>query len=143
MNYAKRYGLQPADRLIEPIFATGLSKHHIIYLGEDHQGVEWIADNYKFQGVRKVRASDYFTRGKKFRIEPFKGTYDQRIVAVKRALSRMGERYDLINFNCEHYAQYVQTGHATSKQVDLVMEGLQAAAAVLFIIGVVKLFSND
>lgn len=143
MNYAIRYGLRPADRLIEPIFATGLSKHHVIYLGEDYQGVEWIAENYKFQGVRKVKASEYFTWGKKFRIARFSGSYPERIAAVKRALSRMGERYDLINFNCEHYAEYVQTGRANSKQVNSVKEGLQTAAAVLLVIGIVKLFSND
>src|SRR5688572_4412487 len=98
MNYSTRYGLQPADRLIEPIFTTGLSQHHVIYLGMDHGGNEWIAENYKFQGVRKIKASEYFIPGKKFRIKPFKSTYLQRIAAVERALSKMGEPYDLINF---------------------------------------------
>ena len=143
MNYSTRYGLQPADRLIEPIFKTGLSQHHAIYLGVDRQGIEWVAENYKFQGVRKIKASEYFTTEKHFHTQPFQGSYQQRIEAVKRALSKMGEPYDLIKFNCEHYAEYVQTGRAASKQVMLIKEGLQIAATVLLFVGIVKLVSNN
>lgn len=143
MNYSVMYGLRPADRLVEPIFVTGLSKHHAIYLGHDHQGVEWIAENFKFGGVRKVKASEYFSRGKQITIRHFAGTYSERIAAVNRALNRMGEPYDLINFNCEHYAEYVQSGRATSNQINVAREAFQAVVGAALVISILNLFSND
>ncbi|MDX1954704.1 MAG: lecithin retinol acyltransferase family protein [Chitinophagaceae bacterium] len=133
MNYAQLYGLQPADRLTEPIFQTGLSQHHVIYLGADAQGVEWISENYKFKGVRLVRASAYFRPGKKFRVHKFSGNDQQREAAVRRALSLVGAPYNLIDFNCEHYAEFVQTGKSGSKQVDWVKNLFVFALFVLLI----------
>jgi hypothetical protein len=83
--FARQYGLQPADRLIEPIFQTGLTKHHSIYLGMDVDEIEWIAENHKFVGVRLIRANDYFSKRKLIKTEKFSGNYSQRIAGVKRA----------------------------------------------------------
>ena len=58
--YAQQHGLLPADRIKEPIFQTGITKHHSIYLGMDESGNEWISENHKFHGVRLVKASDFF-----------------------------------------------------------------------------------
>lgn len=136
MNYAIKYGLRPADRIIEPIFATGLSKHHAIYLGMDQQGIEWIAENYKLKGVRLLKASDYFTKGKLFKVKKFDGNYSARKNAVQRALVLVGRPYDLIDFNCEHYAEYVQTGNTESKQV-------KTALGVLACIVLIGLLATD
>src|SRR5450432_2634262 len=103
MQYSTRFNLRPGDRMISPIFATGLSKHHSIYLGADHAGTEWIIENYKFRGVRLVKASEYFLHPKSFNIKPFLGTGLQRQQAVQRALREIGKPYDLINYNCEHF----------------------------------------
>lgn len=143
MNYAVKYGLRPADRIIEPIFATGFSKHHAIYLGMDHQGTEWIAENYKFRGVRLVKAIDYFQKGKLIKVRKFHGSYRDRIQAVKRALSLLGKPYDLIDFNCEHYAEYVQNGKPQSEQVNRVMGALKVAAAAILIIGLINTIVNE
>lgn len=111
------YGLQPADRIIEPIFETGLSKHHAIYLGMDRFGVEWVSENFKFYGVRQVKASKFFSAGKNYRVQPFTGNAFERKSAVNRALGKLGTPYDLLSFNCEHYASYVQSGKEESIQV--------------------------
>lgn len=128
--YASKYGLQPADRIKEPIFQTGLSKHHSIYLGMDQYGQEWISENHWQHGVRLVKADEYFKEGNTYTIVPFEGTYLERISAVKRALAILGKTYDLIRYNCEHYASYVQTGKAESKQV---WNAIFFALAILFI----------
>jgi len=143
MNYALKYGLRPADRIIEPIFQTGLTKHHAIYLGQDRQGREWIAENYKFGGVRLVNAQDYFKKGKLIKRKKFTGTNSQRIAAVKRALSQLGKPYDLIDFNCEHYAEYVQSGVARSSQVENVADLVKTVAAAAAFIGFIHILSND
>jgi hypothetical protein len=142
MKYSRLYGLQPADRITEPIFQTGLSQHHLIYLGADAQGVEWISENYKFQGVRLVKASDIFRPGKKFHVEKFRGSYQEREAAVRRALSLLGAAYNLIDFNCEHYAEYVQTGKTGSKQVDWVKNLVAYALLILLVSSLAYALAN-
>lgn len=143
MNYSSIYSLRPADRLIESVFQTGISKHHAIYLGRDPQGIEWISENDKFRGVRLIRASEFFNKNKAFRVEHFYGTYNDREIAVKRALNRVGQPYNLISYNCEHYASYVQTGRAESMQVNNVIEGVKILSISALIIGLTNLFIND
>lgn len=116
-RYASKFGLQPADRIKQPIFQTGLTKHHSIYLGIDQYGQEWVSENHKIHGVRLVKAEDFFKEDNCYTIVPFQGRYQLRIAAVKRALSVLGKPYELIQYNCEHYASYVQTGKAESTQI--------------------------
>ncbi len=116
-KYARKYCLQPADRIKESIFQTGFTKHHSVYLGIDQNCQEWIAENHWQHGVRLVKADDYFKNGNNYTFDRFEGIYNLRIAAVKRALSVLGKPYDLVHYNCEHYASYVQAGKAESKQV--------------------------
>lgn len=143
MKYARMYGLQPADRVIESIFWTGLSKHHSIYLGVDRHGVEWISENAKFRGVQLVKATDFFRDGKDYQIQKFTGKQWQRDAAVKRALSIVGAPYDLIFFNCEHSAEYTQTGRSFSKQVDWVKNLGFFVFITVFIGSVIYLLANS
>lgn len=129
--YGHIYGLQPADRIVEPIFQTGLSKHHVIYLGIDEHGIEWISENQKFVGVRLVKASEYFKENKQYKIQKFTDNYSERVSAVNRALAILGKPYDLVLNNCEHYASYVQTGKAESQQTK---NGLLLACGLLLFV---------
>jgi len=142
MIYANRYRLNPADRIINPIFATGLSKHHAIYLGMDDHGVEWISENYQGRGVRMVKARDFFMRSKSFRIQKFDGDWAAREAAIIRALEELGKPYDLINYNCEHYAEFVQYNRFFSGQVERFREGVKVAAICVIAVGLIKLISN-
>jgi len=40
-------------------------------------------------------------------IEPFTGNDFQRRLALNRVVALIGTQYDLVNFNCEHYANAV------------------------------------
>jgi hypothetical protein len=118
MNYSKLYNLECCDRIVEPLFQTGLSKHHSIFLGADNHGRELVAENNKLLGVRLVNASDYFSNIKAIdRVEKFLGSEAERKTAFERALSLIGRPYDLFKYNCEHYANEVQTGKPISLQV--------------------------
>jgi uncharacterized protein YycO len=135
MKYAEKFGLRPADRIVENITGLGISKHHAIYLGRDPTGTEWIVENFMGQGVRLVTAAAHFSRGNLVhRIERFSGTQQQRKCAVQWALQQVGRPYHLIQFNCEHFAEQVQTGRPRNRQVEWVWIGL----AVLVIIQLVK-----
>lgn len=110
--------LIPADRLVLPKSELGLVQHHAIYLGKDAFGIRQYIENYIGKGVRVIDESHLFRDGFiATRIEPFMGINFQRIEAVKRAISLIGKQYDLINFNCEHYANTVQHKRSYSNQV--------------------------
>lgn len=110
--------LKPADRLVLPKSELGLVQHHAIYLGKDAFGIRQYIENYIGKGVRVIDESHLFRDGFiATRIEPFMGINFQRIEAVKRAISLIGKQYDLINFNCEHYANTVQHKRSYSNQV--------------------------
>ena len=69
-----------------------------------------------------VRLTDEaaFTAGRKMRLigRALGGPFEQEQV-VQRALSLVGQPYDLLKFNCEHLAYYAQTGVARSPQLEL------------------------
>lgn len=118
MKYGKLYQLQTGDQIIEPLFSTGLTKHHAIYLGHDLNNVEWIAENHNVFGVRIIDANTYFQNVRRIsRIDRFQGTLQQRQAIVQKALSLVGKPYNLITYNCEHFVNEVIHGKSESKQI--------------------------
>lgn len=121
------YNLKPGDRIVEPLFQTGLTKHHAIYLGSDKNGIEWIAENNKFKNVQLLPAIQFFASVRQIdRIERFNGSNSKRLEVVQRALKLAGKPYDLINYNCEHFVNEAITEKATSSQVTTFFAGLLA-----------------
>jgi len=113
-----RYNLSPGDRIIEPKSNLRLVQHHSIYLGSDFDGTDWIVENKIGYGVRIVDANTYFREVFEITgIVRFSGNGFERQLAVQKALREVGKPYNLINFNCEHFANYVQNGQRTSSQI--------------------------
>ncbi|MDD5569641.1 MAG: lecithin retinol acyltransferase family protein [Bacteroidales bacterium] len=117
------YGLKLGDRLIRQ--KGILSKHHGIYVGI-HNGIPLVAENQSGQGVQYVSLFQFLLGNSSnlIRIEKFKGTEEVRRQIIPRINKLKGTQYDLINFNCEHFAELIQTGRPSSKQVDNVLFGL-------------------
>lgn len=110
--------LEPGDKIVSPLFASGVSKHHAVYLGADHFGRNWVAENSYGKGVRLVDAKEYFSRTRMIsRIERFIGTEAQRQTLLRRAARMQGCEYSLLEYNCEHFANELIHGEAESKQV--------------------------
>lgn len=110
--------LQPGDRVILPKSNIGLIQHHAIYIGKDGLGNRLYIENAIGRGVQLVKETYLFRDGYNItRIEPFIGNQRQRNIAVKTAVKMIGKEYNLINFNCEHYANTVQYSFSHSEQV--------------------------
>ena len=138
-NYSQHYGLKPADRIVIPKSNLRIVQHHAIYLGFDSNNIEWIAENMIGEGVRIVKASDFFISAKEItRIEKFTGTETQRNDAIKRAIALKGSNYNLLTFNCEHYSNVVQHNKPNSNQVG---QGFVFTILALIVAGI--LFSKD
>jgi len=107
--------------------------HYIVYAGNNifvgnlSDGVKELHYN---ELIRLLQ--DYEPTG----VRRFSGLYFQRNQAVNKANSKLGQRYSFINFNCEHFANWVQFGKIESSQVTT---GFVILASAIFL----KLVSTD
>lgn len=125
--------LQPADRLVIPKSGLNLVQHHAIYLGIDNNGNRMYIENAIGKGVQIVSEAYLFRGGYEItRVERFTGNQHQRNAAVQLAMQLIGKQYDLLGFNCEHYANTVQHKKSYSNQVGVGL-GLGLFALVLSI----------
>lgn len=123
--------LQPADRLVIPKSGLNLVQHHVIYLGKDNYGNRMYIENAIEKGVQVVSEAYLFRSGYELtRVERFQGNQHQRNLAVLFATQLIGKQYDLLGFNCEHYANTVQHRKSYSNQVGVGL-GLGLFALVL------------
>ncbi len=130
MHYLIEYYSLPADRIVVPKSWWNLVQHHAIYLGQDYSGIDWIMECKEGFGVRTISAETFFNESSKItQIISFFGTKPERVLAIKRALNQAGKSYNLINFNCEHIANYIQSGIIISNQIKNVGIGLAVIAA--------------
>lgn len=123
--------LKPCDRLVLPKRELGLIQHHAIFIGTDAYGSNLYIENGIGKGVQIVDEKHLFRDGYNLtRVEIFQGNTLQRNIALNRAMGLVGKPYDLINFNCEHYANTVQHNRCYSKQVYI---GIISAFLVLIL----------
>lgn len=79
-----------------------------------------VVHNHKSCCVELTRIED-FSGGRPIRvISRVVGSWIEQENVVQRALSLIGQRYNLLNFNCEHAAYHAQTGVAKSPQLGFV-----------------------
>lgn len=140
----KQFGLLPGDRIIVPKSGLRIIQHHVLYLGQNHHGVDLIAENKVGFGVRLLTA-DVFFKGviEITRIKKFPGNNFQRKIAVQRALHKMGKPYHLIDYNCQHFANEIQYGKIESDQVNDFFTGLKIAVGILLLFGLSSSLSDD
>lgn len=139
-NFIYANGLQEADVIIAKKRGWGVFDHFIIYMGIRYGQHLFIANDAK-GGVKWFTESEVINLIKDFspvRIRRFSGNAGQRQLALSRAELEIGKSYSLVNFNCEHLANYVQYGVCESKQVQ--NWGLGIAAGVLL---AAFIFNND
>ena len=126
--------LRTGDRLITE--KGPLSRHHSIVAlipGE----VSLVAENQAGKGVQYITLEDFLLRtgSGKIWIQKFAGTEADRERVVPRIDGLVGTQYDLINFNCEHFANLIQNGAAVSKQVAVAALGVIAIGIGVLLFG--------
>ena len=108
--------LYPADVIVAKK-RNGLSRilnHYVVYVGNEtfignlENGVKILSKN---------ELSKLLIDYEPIKIKAFEGTNYQRNQAIKRAYARLGDEYNLLSFNCEHFANWVQKGRENSVQV--------------------------
>ena len=116
-SFIIKNNLKPGDRLVSPKSFLGIVMHHVIYYGKNEVGIDFIIENAPGFGVRFNTVDAFLNEyGSVFRIERFTGNEFARKNAIERAVSQSGKLYDLQNYNCETFCNYVQYGIVKSKQ---------------------------
>jgi uncharacterized protein YycO len=144
MYYSKKFNLKPGDRIIVPKSGLRIIQHHVIYLGLNMQGQELFVENQIGFGVRAIEANTFFKDVLEVtKIILFKGNNYERKTAVQIALKKIGKPYDLINYNCEHFANEIQNGYAESGQVENLFSTIKLGIGALVVIGILGLITNE
>lgn len=109
-----------------------LSAHYIVYVGV-HNGVHMVAENQMNAGVRYVSLETALAGNSIRRFERFGGSENQRSLVIPRINELLGRAYDLVVFNCEHFARWIAKGKLESKQVKVASTTAIVAGAGMMI----------
>jgi hypothetical protein len=102
-----------------------MGTYHVgIYVGRTGGRPRAVVHNAKGLGVVICDLGE-FAAGRAVELESrVPGGWWAQQRAARRALSLVGLKYDLLNFNCEHAATLAQTGEARSSQLRAAGTGL-------------------
>jgi hypothetical protein len=112
-------GLDIGDVIIAHKRNWRIFNHFIVFLGERNGKMYFVANDIN-GGVREFdedEVQNLISRFEPVSIRRLNGDYWQRQAALKRAKGQIGKKYDLLKFNCEHLATYIQYGKSESPQV--------------------------
>ena len=113
--------LKQTDALVLRKRFFGMVDHYMLFMGYRANRPIFVA-NYK-DGVKEVSVSEmnkYLKVLEPQTIERFGGNDSERMIAFRRALSRIGEKaYNYFGNNCEHFKNWVHHGKNFSSQVNI------------------------
>jgi Lecithin retinol acyltransferase len=131
----RNFHFLPGDRVVVPKSWFGIVQHHAIYDGKGH-----FYENKAGFGVVRTPYQDFFRDVESVtEIRRFQGDRFQLQTALARAENLVGKRYHLKDFNCEHFADFVQYGRARSKQVETVL----GISALVFTVWAINKLARD
>ena len=127
-NFANAMNLQPGDVIITPKSYLNIVEHYLTYWGKNIDGVDFYFENNYKTGVRWITQDLFVQENPTFlKVRKFVGDFYQRNAAIERAAKLLGAKYDVKEFNCENYANYIQYGRSYSTQVKSASEFLVGA----------------
>jgi hypothetical protein len=119
-SFIQNNRLMQADAIVLRKKLLGMVDHYAIYLGFRGNRPVFVA-NYR-DGIKEVSSNEMksiLETLEPISIERFPGNEVERLYAVKRASSRIGENaYNYISNNCEHFKNWVHYGENYSDQVN-------------------------
>lgn len=92
-------------------------KHVGVYVGSRPFSDQCVIHNAKSNGVILSNLAEFSAGAEVFIHQKATGNYFERQAIATRALALLGQKYDLLQFNCEHAANLAQRGVAESPQI--------------------------
>ncbi len=139
-EFIKANNLKQTDALVLRKRFFGMVDHYVLFMGYRANKPLFVA-NYK-DGVQEVSTSEinkYLQVLEPQTIERFSGTDNERMIAFRRALSRVGEKaYNYFGNNCEHFKNWVHYGENFSSQVKTAGNTAMVAGVGIGVVGLAK-----
>lgn len=135
-KFIAAYNMRPGDAIKAKKIGWEILDHYAVYVGQDYNGEHYFMANSMRDGVRyynEIEVEDLLREFAPKQIRKFEGDEIERKHAVLRASNEEGKAYNLIRYNCEHFANYVQYGKKKSGQVSLA--GVSLTVIAFLIIG--------
>jgi hypothetical protein len=85
-----------------------------------------VAENQTSVGVRYIALKRFLREGKLVRVERNNLSQRQQRILIARINQRLGRKYRLLFYNCEHFVNDVLHGKAFSKQIQKGVLGVLA-----------------
>ncbi|MBS1941270.1 MAG: lecithin retinol acyltransferase family protein [Bacteroidetes bacterium] len=124
---AVQHGFGTGDRIVVPKSGWNIVEHHAVLYG-NLNGEVMVAENKEGRGVVLTRLDQFLSEARAIKRHiRYTGSYQDQLMVMDRVSKRLGRRYDLWKYNCEHFVNEVLHLRAMSPQVKAV--GTVAAAA--------------
>jgi hypothetical protein len=122
---------QPGDVVKRP--GPWGTDHLGLFACIDVLGQQWVIHNAKDECVRWDLLESFAAGSSVSLVRRAPNAYEGAVI-VKRAQMLLGRRYDLINFNCEHFVTCAIAGNAVSPQLRGAVVSLVALATLGFLV---------
>lgn len=114
MNIIQNNNIKQGDGLVRSKSFFGLIDHYGLYVGQS-----MVIENHPLHGVRLISLTEFFNGRQLLRIKRFPGNEWSRQYAVDTAYKMIGTRYDVLDFNCEHFVNNIHNVGTKSNQADV------------------------
>lgn len=114
MDIIRKNNIRPGDGLVRSKSFLGIIDHYGLYVGQ-FMAIE----NHPLHGVRLVTLAEFLNGRDLQRVKRFPGNDWSRRKAVDKAYSMIGTRYDMLDFNCEHFVNHIHNIGIKSNQAEV------------------------
>ena len=114
MNIIQKNNIKPGDGLVRSKSFLGLIDHYGLYVGQSK-----VIENHPLHGVRLITLAEFLDGRQLLRIKRYLGNEWSRSNAVSKAHRMIGTRYDVLDFNCEHFVNHIHNIGVKSNQADV------------------------
>lgn len=114
-NIEIKYSLQPGDVLVRNKSFFGIIDHYGLYVGNGR-----VIDNHPDRGVCLISIHSFLNGRELERIARFNGNSFSRNQVVRKGYLKLGMKYHLTKFNCEHFVNEAWGAGRKSQQVGAV-----------------------
>jgi hypothetical protein len=104
-------------------------RHVGIYVGPRTPDGRCVVHNDKGGGVVLSTLAEFSGGAQVYVEKPATGNWQEREAIAQRAIALLGQKFDLLTFNCEHLANLAQNQRAESPQIQ------GALLLILFVVG--------
>ncbi len=114
MDIIQQNNIKPGDGLVRSKSFLGLIDHYGLFVGQS-----MVIENHPLHGVRLITLAEFFQGRQLLRVKRFPGNEWSRRSAVDKAYKMIGARYDVFDFNCEHFVNHIHDVGIKSNQAEV------------------------